>query len=85
MSYQLYSEKKQLQGQVSAIRQMGGGTNTHKPLEYAQRSMFTSQRGDRPDKRNVCIVITDGKSYDPARTASAAKAVSLCKQIETQH
>lgn len=55
---------------------MGGGTNTHKPLEYAKRYMFTRQRGDRDDKDDVCIVITDGQSYDPARTAQASESVS---------
>lgn len=63
--------------QVSAIRQIGGGTNTHKPLEYIRQYMFTRHRGDREGKPNVCIVITDGQSYDAARTAKAAKAVSI--------
>lgn len=72
----MFREKDRLKKQVTAIRQMGGGTNTHKPLEFAKKNMFTTQRGDRKDKRNVCIVITDGQSYDPAKTAAAAKAVS---------
>lgn len=55
---------------------MGGGTNTHKPLEYVKRNMFTTQRGDRPDKKNVCIVITDGQSYEPELTATAAERVT---------
>lgn len=38
--------------------------------------MFTPRRGDRPDKRNVCVVITDGQSYEPDQTAAAAQAVS---------
>ena len=62
--------------QVSSIRQMGGGTNTHKPLEYAKAYMFRAARGDRADKRNVAIVITDGQSQSPIKTAAAAKAVS---------
>lgn len=56
---------------------MGGGTNTHKPLEYVKRNMFTAQRGDREDKPNACIVITDGQSYEPTLTADAAQAVSV--------
>ena len=61
---------------VSSIRQMGGNTFTHKPLEYIKRYMFTTQRGDRLDKPNVCVVITDGRSSDPDRTAKAAQVVS---------
>ena len=56
---------------------MGGGTNTHKPLEYVKKNMFTAQRGDRGDRPNVCIVITDGQSYEPSLTADAALAVKL--------
>ncbi|XP_067929075.1 hemicentin-1-like [Watersipora subatra] len=68
-------EKTELQSRVSAIKQIGGNTFTHKPLEYLRTYMFASQRGDRPDKDNVCVVITDGQSSDPERTAKAAAAL----------
>ena len=40
--------------------------------------MFTTRYGDRPDAHNLCIVLTDGKSYDPVETAQQAQLVSLC-------
>ena len=39
----------------------GWGTNTDRALEEAV-NMFTPENGDRPDKPNVLIVITDGKN-----------------------
>ena len=71
-----YSEKEQLKKDVSSIRQIGGNTFTNKPLEFIRSRMFTTQRGDRLDKDNVCVVITDGRSSDPDKTAKAAAAVS---------
>nr|KAG5705131.1 hypothetical protein BaRGS_030848 [Batillaria attramentaria] len=43
-------------------------------LDYLRTSMFTPENGDRPNVPNVGIVITDGKSSDPAETVMAARA-----------
>jgi len=39
-----------------------------------RESMFTSSHGDRPNNRNVGIVLTDGESNDRAKTFREAVA-----------
>jgi len=75
-----YATKAELQDAILKIKQIGGGTNTHKPLEYVRTKMFVPAGGDRPDVRNLCIVITDGQSSNPAETAKQAKLVSSSAQ-----
>ena len=35
-----------------------GTTNTADALEYARTRMFTSARGDRPEARNIVLLLT---------------------------
>ena len=52
-----------------------GGTNTHLPIRTARELMFTAANGDREDIPNLCIVLTDGESYEPELTAAEALRV----------
>lgn len=46
-----------------------GQTVTGKALEELLSVQFTPENGDRPNIRNVAIVITDGNSTDKAKLA----------------
>ena len=39
----------------------GGETNTHHAIETMHRESFTLFNGDRPDKPNIAILLTDGE------------------------
>ena len=43
-----------------------------KALQYLDKTMFSAQHGDRPDVKNVAIIITDGKSTDSSDTKKQA-------------
>ena len=50
-----------------------GSTNTAAALAFLRTDMFTQANGDRPDVKNVGVVITDGESDN--RTATLMEAV----------
>lgn len=62
-----FGNKNQLLSAVSRIRYPRGGTKTGRALSYAYHYLFRRSR-----RRKMCIVMTDGHSYDsvvgPART-----------------
>ena len=60
-----------MSGIIDRISYTGGGTRTDIALEMANSELFSSRGGDRGDKPNVLIVITDGK------TNSGSKAYSI--------
>ena len=39
----------------------GGQTNTQEALRVADETLFTEDRGDRPDEENILVLMTDGK------------------------
>ena len=47
---------------IDAMVYEGGKTNTSGGLRTMRTQVFGGTRGDRPDVRNVAIVITDGES-----------------------
>lgn len=47
---------------IDNIAYTGGGTRTDIALEMANTGLFSSAGGDRTDKPNVLVVITDGKT-----------------------
>ena len=59
-----------------------GGTYTDKALNHIAFSSFTRQNGDRPNVKNVLVILTDGLSYDAQATLEAASFTHLL-QIET--
>ena len=44
------------------ITYSGGWTRTDKALEMAAQKLFTDAGGDRKDKPNILLVLTDGKT-----------------------
>lgn len=51
-----------MSGIINNISYTGGGTRTDTALEKANSGLFSSRGGDREDKPNVLVVITDGKT-----------------------
>ena len=39
-----------------------GSTNTYAALSSMRMNIFTEENGDRPDVRNLCLLVTDGQS-----------------------
>ncbi|CAL1534587.1 unnamed protein product [Lymnaea stagnalis] len=60
---------------VDAIRFRGGDTYTNKALEYAARTMLTSEHGAREGVAKLLVVLTDGRSANKKKTEDAAKAL----------
>ena len=56
--------KDRIYSKIDKMTYPRGGTNTGKALGAAS-NMF--RKGDRPDKPNVCIVVTDGRADDDIR------------------
>ena len=42
---------------------LGANTHTDRALEMARDELFTAAGGDRPDKANLLIVLTDGEPF----------------------
>ncbi|KAK3096894.1 hypothetical protein FSP39_004520 [Pinctada imbricata] len=69
-----YTDAKSLKRAIKAIRfRPGKWTNTSAALIYATETMFTQEKGERPDVTNIAVVITDGKSTKPKITKAAAE------------
>jgi Mg-chelatase subunit ChlD len=45
-----------------AFSKAGGTTNTQEAIRQAYNEVFTASRGDRPNVKNVMIIVTDGQS-----------------------
>jgi len=67
-----YSTVAEVQAAIDAMPLYGHTTNTASALKTLYTSMYTPEAGARPDVLPVAIVITDGQSNDPARTAQEA-------------
>ena len=61
-----------MQSAVENIRQSLGGTYTYDALDGV-RQQGLSPKVARPDVARIAIVMTDGESYYPDKTAAAAK------------
>ena len=62
------------------------GTRTDLALELARDKLFTKAGGDRPDKPNVMLVLTDGKPFGLPKDrnfAEFAKSISSDFQVST--
>ncbi|CAH1784327.1 unnamed protein product [Owenia fusiformis] len=54
------------------------GTATYLALQAAREELFNKANGDRPERKNVVILMTDGRSYpaeDAPKAIAAAKAL----------
>ena len=59
----LYHDPLAIKNEVDKIDELYPNTRTDKALILANISLFTATGGDRPDKRNLLFVFTDGKPY----------------------
>lgn len=57
-----YHHMLALTNRIKAISYPNGWTRTDKALEMASSQLFTAAGGDRPNKPNILIVFTDGKT-----------------------
>jgi len=55
---------------IGKIPHNGDGTKTGRALTYAYEHALTAEFGNRPEARDIVIVITDGKAYDDVRVPS---------------
>lgn len=70
-----YHNKNDLWHAIASVQTMGSFTNTSGAIRTMMRDQFIAYRGDRPDAKNVAIIITDGVSnIDAYRTISDAEA-----------
>lgn len=59
-----------MSGIIDKISYTSGGTRTDIALEMANSGLFSSGGGDRGDKPNVLVVITDGKTNHGSKAYS---------------
>lgn len=62
-----FTNRKDLINSIS-FKEMTGSTNTAVALRHLREVMFTEEHGDRPDARNIVILLTDGRSNDRGAT-----------------
>eukprot|EP00111_Clytia_hemisphaerica_P010998 TCONS_00032248-protein len=60
---------------ISTINGRGRGTNTYAALNMSNLEMFNTENGDRTDKVNVLIVLTDGQSSGRSQLISESNAL----------
>ncbi|XP_066269384.1 alpha-tectorin-like [Branchiostoma lanceolatum] len=63
-----YNTSAEVMSAIDGIRYMRGGTYTGAALRYLPDNIFTAAAGDRPDRANIVVLVTDGKSYDSVVT-----------------
>ena len=67
-----YNNKEYLQAAIENIRQSLGGTYTYDALDGVRTQGLNSEIV-RPNVARIAVVMTDGESYYPEKTAAAAK------------
>lgn len=72
-----FTDKLEMLKEIDALPYEAGTTNTADALQQARTSMFTAGNGDRGNRGNVVILITDGGSNDFAQTVLRAKEARI--------
>lgn len=67
-----FTNSLELQQAIKKIPFMGANTDTHKALSYVKDESFDSSKGGRRDAVKIVVVVTDGRSTQPAETARVA-------------
>ncbi|CAH3172036.1 unnamed protein product [Porites lobata] len=67
---------------IDRIAYTGGGTRTDIALQMANSGLFSSAGGDRADKPNVLVVITDGKTNSDSKPYSSVLAPLISKKVK---
>ncbi|XP_076089636.1 matrilin-1-like, partial [Mytilus galloprovincialis] len=63
-----YRTKNDVFNAIDKIQYIVGSTNTADAIRLMRVDMFTADNGDRPDVKNIAIIITDGVSNVNAET-----------------
>ncbi|CAC5421536.1 unnamed protein product [Mytilus coruscus] len=63
-----YRTKKDVFNAIDKIQYIYGSTNTADAIRLMRADMFTAENGDRPDVKNIAIIITDGVSNINSQT-----------------
>lgn len=66
---------------INKIAYTGGGTRTDIALEMANSGLFSSAGGDRIDKPNVLVVITDGKTNSGSKAYKTVLAPLIDNKV----
>ncbi|KAH9509509.1 hypothetical protein Btru_046066 [Bulinus truncatus] len=74
-NFNTYSNNNDVEKALLSIPYLSATTNTADALDYARTNSFTTASGARPNVGKIAVVITDGNSNEPARTATAAQAL----------
>ncbi|CAC5378865.1 COL12A [Mytilus coruscus] len=67
-----YKDNSSLSNAIQHIPYQSGGTNTDTALTFVEQNTFTAISGDRISAQNILVIITDGKSSHPPKTALEA-------------
>jgi len=67
---------------INRISYTGGGTRTDIALQMANSGLFSSAGGDRGDKPNVLVVITDGKTNSGSKAYPTVLAPLISKKVK---
>lgn len=67
-----YNETATIQDAIMKIPYTSRGTSTDVALQFVLTKVFVPQAGDRPNAKDVLVVLTDGISGNPANTAKQA-------------
>ena len=69
-----YNRRVDITQAISAVRYHGSKTNTAAALRHVRETMFTARNGDRPNAKNVMLLVTDGSSDNGRETIKEARA-----------
>ncbi|XP_061168894.1 collagen alpha-4(VI) chain-like [Saccostrea echinata] len=69
------TDKTALLAAISGIYYDGGGTYTDKALQYARTQAFLPSHGGRTNASSIVVVMTDGRSFNHAKTLQEAAAL----------
>ena len=68
-------EGETIKNAIMGLNHLGSNTNTSGGLRVMMQEQFQASRGDRPDVKNIAVILTDGAStIDNHRTISDAVA-----------
>lgn len=70
-----YNDSTSLENAIDNVPYIPGNTYTEDALQFIVNQSFTAAHGMRNGVPHILVVMTDGRSHDPAATASMAKLV----------
>ncbi|KAL3875072.1 hypothetical protein ACJMK2_038010 [Sinanodonta woodiana] len=72
-----YQNATSLLNAIDHVQKIAGGTSTDEALKYVRQHSFKPENGGRNGVPRIVIVLTDGNSASPTRTATEAKILHL--------